>query len=421
MEKRVWNKVLAVLIFIVGTLYAVISDIADYLSSSLKINNPLGVKILLIFSVFIVSVGVYLLREKILLKYYARKFGFANVVPYWFSRDKHSRVKEGIQIMNSFLQNDSSEVKLATITSEWDFIKPYSDQELVQLFKTNVKSMKILMLHPKSDELKNHCRNEDNDIKAMQQKILRNSKKLLELSLGKCSVRWSFSRPIFHFLANQNQMHFGYYPKNKQGHYSRRYKLIRDSSMFFAYNSWFDQEWENALDAQQEIKWVEQELSCNKAVFLDRDDTLIRDLGYLEYNKELKIEIFPGVVEGLRRLRESGYRLIVISNQQAIGMQLVEVKDLKKITKLFKSEFSRWGIKFDAIYYCTHTENDGCNCRKPKVQLFERAIQHFHLDTDRCFFIGDSQSDYEVIKNMPRLKFYKYKGDFTSIVDQILG
>lgn len=141
----------------------------------------------------------------------------------------------------------------------------------------------------------------------------------------------------------------------------------------------------------------------NKAVFLDRDGTINVDKDFL-----YKIDNFkylPGVVEGLRLFQELGYLLIVVTNQSGIARGFYTEKDYHNIESWMEDDLKEKGISITASYYCPHLpgavvkEYDVlCDCRKPKLGLYRRAIEDWDLDIDKCIAIGDKKRDLEICK-----------------------
>lgn len=133
----------------------------------------------------------------------------------------------------------------------------------------------------------------------------------------------------------------------------------------------------------------------NKAVFLDRDGVLNREIGrYLTHVDEF--ELLPGVPEVLSKLKEQGYLLIVISNQGGIAKGVVSQAEVvamfEKLDRLLKAR----GVALDAWFYCPHHPDvSECHCRKPGSLLFEQAIAQFDIDPARSFMIGDRDRDLE--------------------------
>ena len=135
-----------------------------------------------------------------------------------------------------------------------------------------------------------------------------------------------------------------------------------------------------------------------KAVFLDRDGTLIEDTGYIR--DPAHVRVLPGVIQALQQLRDVGFALVVISNQSGIGRGMITQKAADAVDKRFRELFAREGIEFDAVLYCPHGPDDGCLCRKPRTALFEQAIAELFLDAGGSWAIGDKISDVTAGNNV---------------------
>lgn len=136
----------------------------------------------------------------------------------------------------------------------------------------------------------------------------------------------------------------------------------------------------------------------NKAIFLDRDGTINIEKNYL-YKIE-DFEFIPGVFEALRMLQGAGFKLIIITNQSGIGRGYYTEKDFEVLNTWMIKELSKHDIIIDAVYYCPHHPNAivdkfrlDCDCRKPKVGMFYRAIEEYNLDISECYAIGDRIRD----------------------------
>lgn len=402
-DKRIW---IVVLVGVFGTFYAAISDIALSLGPLVAIENDTVVR--LMAGGFVLGLTLaYLVVAQTLPRVYARRFGFVNVLPQWLPTESESRAKVTRSvILEEFAKERGQRLLFASITGEWDIVRPLSDTELHDLFKDRQAELRVLVAHPESEGLRVLCRREGKDLLPMKRKICRNTRTLLEHGGESVEVRWHFGNPAFHIIANDTHMHVGYYPRTGRGHDSRRYCVSSDSEIYSSMMDWFEDQWQQAVDARRELAWVEKSAVRDRAVFLDRDDTLIRDVGYSSLS-HAEIEILPNVVEALRRLHAAGFRLIVVSNQQAVGLDMVDQEELVDFTKRFRAEFKKHGVFFDAIYHCTHRENEDCNCRKPRPLLFERAVRTFSLDLARCHMVGDSESDVEVQRFLPELRTHR--------------
>ena len=129
-------------------------------------------------------------------------------------------------------------------------------------------------------------------------------------------------------------------------------------------------------------------------VLLDRDGTINADPGYL--SDPGAVELLPGAAEGLRRMREMGLGLIVVTNQSAIGRGYFDLDRLEEIHERLREILEAEGVALDAIYFCPHKPDDGCSCRKPGTGMVEKAMEEFGFDPEQCFMIGDKESDIEL-------------------------
>lgn len=139
-----------------------------------------------------------------------------------------------------------------------------------------------------------------------------------------------------------------------------------------------------------------------KAVFLDRDGTINKYVGFLRNIDEF--ELIDGVAEAIRRINESGYLVIVVTNQPVIARGEVTVKELEEIHKKMETLLGREGAYVDAIYYCPHHPHKGykgeiselkidCECRKPKPGLLVKAAKDFNIDLSQSWMVGDGEND----------------------------
>jgi D-glycero-D-manno-heptose 1,7-bisphosphate phosphatase len=134
-------------------------------------------------------------------------------------------------------------------------------------------------------------------------------------------------------------------------------------------------------------------MSKRIAVFLDRDGTIIHDLGYLK-NPE-QVRLLPGVGQALSRLRELGMLLILVSNQSGVGRGLVTRREFTAVHRQVVWCLAQFGVWLDAAYYCFHAPEDGCFCRKPRTGMLLLAAENWNLDLARSFIIGDKAADIE--------------------------
>jgi len=130
-----------------------------------------------------------------------------------------------------------------------------------------------------------------------------------------------------------------------------------------------------------------------KAVFLDRDGTIAKDVHYCRRVKDF--EILPTVPEAIKLLNENGFKVIVITNQSGIARGYFTEETLSKIHQKMINELSKYGARIDAIYYCPHHPDDDCSCRKPKTALFHKAAKEHNIDFSASYVVGDRQMDID--------------------------
>jgi histidinol-phosphate phosphatase family protein len=105
------------------------------------------------------------------------------------------------------------------------------------------------------------------------------------------------------------------------------------------------------------------------------------------------VQLLPGAAEGLMSLRTAGYRIVIVTNQSGIGRGYFDIQTLERVHDRLRSELRKKGADFDAIYYCPHTPEDNCNCRKPKPGLFLRAASELNIDLESSYTLGDRDLD----------------------------
>jgi len=137
---------------------------------------------------------------------------------------------------------------------------------------------------------------------------------------------------------------------------------------------------------------------ARKAVFIDRDDTIAKDVPYCSRPEDF--ELFDGVAESIKKLNDVGFFVIVITNQSGITRGFFSKNILAKIHEKMKKELAEKGAYVDAIYYCPHHPDDNCNCRKPKTGLILKALEDFDIDLKSSYMLGDKEHDVELGKNV---------------------
>ena len=128
-----------------------------------------------------------------------------------------------------------------------------------------------------------------------------------------------------------------------------------------------------------------------RAALLDRDGTVIADRGYLA--DPAGVEILPGAAEGLARMRDSGLRLAILTNQSGIGRGYFGEAQLRAVHDRMEELLDARGVRLDGIYFCPCHPDKGCDCRKPRSGLVRAASAELGFDPARSFVIGDKGSD----------------------------
>ncbi len=130
-----------------------------------------------------------------------------------------------------------------------------------------------------------------------------------------------------------------------------------------------------------------------KAIFLDRDGTLIVDTGYP--NDPETVTLIDGAGEAMRAFQQAGYLLVVISNQSGIGRGKITPDEAEQVYKRFADLFAKEQVQFDGVYHCPHAPDEDCNCRKPKTGMIDQAVQELDIDVAQSYTIGDKLSDVQ--------------------------
>ena len=134
------------------------------------------------------------------------------------------------------------------------------------------------------------------------------------------------------------------------------------------------------------------------AVFIDRDGTLIEEMGYLNHVSRLRV--FPFAAQAVRKLNEAELPVIVVTNQSGVARGYFPETLVRDINALMERQLAAEGAHLTGVYYCPHGAGDGCECRKPKTGLIERAAEEHGLDPSRSYVVGDRQGDVELARRV---------------------
>jgi D,D-heptose 1,7-bisphosphate phosphatase len=141
----------------------------------------------------------------------------------------------------------------------------------------------------------------------------------------------------------------------------------------------------------------------NKAIFIDKDGTLIPDIPY-NVDPE-KISLQEGALEGLYQLQQAGYLLIIISNQSGVARGFFKEEALNAVQHKIESLLAERGVVLNGFYYCPHYPNAAiqeyaveCDCRKPQPGMLLQAARELDIDLSQSWMIGDILNDVEAGK-----------------------
>ena len=134
------------------------------------------------------------------------------------------------------------------------------------------------------------------------------------------------------------------------------------------------------------------------AVFLDRDGTLIEDIGYLRFARE--VAVYPWSVDAVRALNQAGLAVVVTTNQSGVARGILTEPMIEEVHRHLSMLLDAGGARIDAYYYCLHhpeatvaAYRSCCDCRKPGCGMIERASADLDLDPARSFGVGDKWID----------------------------
>jgi len=137
-----------------------------------------------------------------------------------------------------------------------------------------------------------------------------------------------------------------------------------------------------------------------KYCFIDRDGTIINEPEDKQIDSIAKLELMPGVIEGLIRLKKAGYRFVMVSNQDGLGTPSFPEESFNAPHQLLMCILQSQGIEFDEVLICPHLPSDNCDCRKPKLGLVMHYLRDQLIDRKNSVVIGDRESDVAFAENI---------------------
>ncbi len=135
-------------------------------------------------------------------------------------------------------------------------------------------------------------------------------------------------------------------------------------------------------------------------IFVDRDGTLIREPADRQVDRLDKVELLPGVIASMQRLRDAGYEFVMVSNQDGRGTNSFPEEAFTRVQDFVLSLFDSQGLRFREVFICPHFETDECSCRKPKPGLVAAFMRDTPVDRQRSMVIGDRDTDLALAGNL---------------------
>lgn len=142
----------------------------------------------------------------------------------------------------------------------------------------------------------------------------------------------------------------------------------------------------------------------DKVIFLDRDGTINEEVNYLHRPEDLNI--LPGVPQAIRQMNETGFKVVVVTNQAGVARGYYTEADVEHLHEYMNEELKKDGAHIDQFFYCPHHPEHGigeykvvCHCRKPETGMFEMAEQYYEIDKSHSYMIGDKEIDVQAGHN----------------------
>jgi D-glycero-D-manno-heptose 1,7-bisphosphate phosphatase len=139
-------------------------------------------------------------------------------------------------------------------------------------------------------------------------------------------------------------------------------------------------------------------MDLKRAVFLDRDGTIIQERGYL--SDPAAIELIPGAARAIRLINRLGLPAVVVSNQSGVGRGYFPASTVEEIDRRLRLLLEQEGAFLDRIYFCPHLPDAGCPCRKPEPGMLQRAAEELRIDLPSSYLVGDKAADIEAIHRL---------------------
>ena len=233
------------------------------------------------------------------------------------------------------------------------------------------------------------------------------------------------------FIINEKALEYFDVPKKVNMEHDFICSLIDNGKSVFAYKS---PEYIKDVGTVERFKNAEKDLEngiiekkClknkQKAIFIDRDGVINKYKGFIRSANDIELE--PTVIDAIKKINQSEYLAIIVSNQPVIARGESSFDEVEKMFNKIETLLGKEGAYFDGIYYCPHHPHSGfagevkelkinCECRKPKIGMLKMAEQDFNLDISKCFMVGDSNVDIETGINAG-IKTIRVKSDLVEV------
>lgn len=154
------------------------------------------------------------------------------------------------------------------------------------------------------------------------------------------------------------------------------------------------------------------------AIFLDRDGTLIEDVGYI--GKSSEVIFYPYSVDALKLLSEH-FMLFIITNQSGIAKGFTTKEEVEDVNRFITEALIEQGIRILEVFSCPHNTEDNCACKKPKTYFIEQASRMYDIDLSLSYIIGDHPSDVQCGQNAGMNSIYVLSGHGEKHRDELEG
>jgi len=141
-------------------------------------------------------------------------------------------------------------------------------------------------------------------------------------------------------------------------------------------------------------------MTAARILFIDRDGTLVEEPPDEQVDSLAKIRLLPGVIPALLELKRTGYRFVLVSNQDGLGTHTFPEPAFREPQDFIRTLFASQGIEFEAEFFCPHRETDGCECRKPRTGLLTQYLRANPPDPQHSYVIGDRDTDLQLAANL---------------------